>query len=116
MERGSFAREHRPHVAAALRRTDPYERLAIGATLFYGGDATNTQVLEALGSSQASVRERARDYLTQRVNEPRFRQLQRLAAAARDPIARAEMNRILLTSRPARWVFREFVPRQVILY
>lgn len=123
---------HRPYLAArlgelsvarlrsalgpALRDPDPYVQLAVGAALFYAGDVTNRQIRSALRSQQAALRDRARYYLSRHVDTGRFHSLKRLRAAAADPQAQEELDRLLATYHPRSAIFRAFVPMEVVLY
>jgi len=63
-----------------------------------------------------TIRERARAYLSRAMDEVGVQALRKLHAAERDPVARAELDRLLSAHRPEPRVFREFVPREVRLY
>ncbi len=110
------AKTLRPALAPLLRRKDPYLALAVGAALHYGGEARNRQLLQGLRSNQAKVRQRARFYLSQGLDRPRLRQLVAMRRVERDPVAKAELDRVIRSHAPRMGVFQDFSPREVVLY
>lgn len=103
-------------VSPLLSVDDPYVKLAAGAALFYAGDRKSAAVLAALRSPRACVRARARRYLAQDLSAPVHAALTQVRKAERDPMARAELDRLLAAHEPRPRVFREFIPREVVLH
>jgi len=106
----------RPGLNKLLARPDPYLKLAVGAALLYAGETANRQLLGALRSPQAMIRHRARYYLARRMDPARHRFLRQIRKTEADPIAQAELDRLVLGYSPLSPVFRDFVPRKVVLF
>lgn len=103
-------------VGPLLAVDDPYVKLAVGAALYYAGDKKSAPLMAALRSPQASVRARARHYLSTGLDAQAHAVLKQVRKAERDPIARAELDRLLATHEPRPPAFREFIPREVVLF
>lgn len=103
-------------MAPLLKRKDPYLKLAVGAALYYSGDVRNKQLLQGLRSDQALVRRRARFYLSRNLDRPRLQKLKLTRRVEVDTMARAELHRVIRSHAPGRDVFRDFSPREIVLY
>ena len=103
-------------LAPLLKRMDPYLELAVGAALHYGGEVRNKQLLQGLRSDQALVRRRARFYLSRNLDRPRLQKLKLTRRVEVDTMARAELHRVIRSHAPGRDVFRDFSPREIVLY
>jgi len=99
-----------------LSVADPYVKLAVGAALYYAGDPKSAALMAALRSPQASVRARARRYLSAGLDARAHAALGQLRKAERDPMARAELDRLLTSHEPRARAFRDFIPREVVLF
>ncbi|MFH2005562.1 MAG: HEAT repeat domain-containing protein [bacterium] len=110
------AKTIRQSLVPLLKRMDPYLELAVGAALHYGGEVRNKQLLLGLRSGQALVRRRARFYLSRNLDQQRLLQLRQTRQVEGDAIAKAELDRIIRSHAPEQDVFRDFTPREVVLY
>ncbi len=103
-------------VLPLLSVQDPYVKLAVGAALYFAGDTRSAPLLAALRSPQAAVRARARRYLSTGLDAQAHRVLKQVRKAEKDPTAQGELDRLLAKHEPRPRAFREFIPREVVLY